>query len=299
MCSRPISTRPEPLNVVFVHGWACGWQDWSGVISRLSDDVQIGVVKLPGSPDAVPLEGAISLSKCATHVIAQADELGFERFAVVGHSMGARIAIELAANWQDRVSHLLLLDGSNVPEDPDEAVARLAEQLAQHGQQKWAEETVEAMMVDNLDPDQKRDLVNRAAHYPADVLIAYYHAMAAWDRDNFVAAVDRLACPVTIMQSTSLDENEVRRPATTHPSSLWLDVFARSGSRGCDKLPRCPDAGHFLMLEQPQLVSDSGRKNSPGSSLTTHPRSKDSTHLTNQHLKGETDMKKETENTDC
>jgi pimeloyl-ACP methyl ester carboxylesterase len=254
MCSSPISTRPEPLNVVFVHGWACGWQDWSGVTSRLSDDFQIGVVKLPGSPDAVPLKGAISLSECAAHVIAHADELGFERFAVVGHSMGARIAIELAANWQGRVSHLLLLDGSNVPEDPDEAVARLAEQLAQHGQQKWAEETVEAMMVDYLDPDQKRDLVNRAAHYPADVLIAYYHAMAAWDRDNFVAAVDRLACPVTIMQSTSLDENEVRRPATTHPSSLWLDVL-RARVRGA-VINLVSNTGHFMMLERPQLIAD-------------------------------------------
>jgi pimeloyl-ACP methyl ester carboxylesterase len=254
MCSSPISTRPEPLNVVFVHGWACGWQDWSGVTSRLSDDFQIGVVKLPGSPNAVPLKGAISLSECAAHVIAHADELGFERFAVVGHSMGARIAIELAANWQGRVSHLLLLDGSNVPEDPDEAVARIAEQLAQLGQQGWVEAAVESMMVDNLDRDQKCDILNRAAQYPADVLMAYYHAMAAWDRDNFVAAVDRLICPVTILQSTSLDENEVRRPATTHPSSLWLDVL-RARVHGA-VINLVPNTGHFMMLERPQLIAD-------------------------------------------
>ena len=55
------------------------------------------------------------LSDCAGHVIAHANDLDFDRFVLVGHSMGARIAIELAANWQERVSHLLLLDGSNVP----------------------------------------------------------------------------------------------------------------------------------------------------------------------------------------
>lgn len=96
MCSSPISNPAVPLNVIFVHGWACSWRDWSGVISCLFDYVQIGVVKFPGSPDAGPLEGAISLSECAAHVIAQADELGFERFAVVGHSM----AHGLPSNWR-------------------------------------------------------------------------------------------------------------------------------------------------------------------------------------------------------
>ena len=251
MCSSPISNPAVPLNVIFVHGWACGWQDWSGVISRLSDNVQIGVVKLPGSPDAEPLEGAISLGDCAAHLIAHADDLGFERFALVGHSMGARIAIELAAHWQGRVIDLLLLDGSQVPEDPDEAVARLAGQLAQLG---WAQAAVETMMVDNLDPDQTRDLVNRATQYPADVLMAYYYAMAAWDRDQFGAAVEQVTCPVTIMQSTSLDENEVRHPVTSHPSSRWLDALRA-------RLPQAvitlvPNTGHFMMLEQPQLIAD-------------------------------------------
>jgi pimeloyl-ACP methyl ester carboxylesterase len=254
MCSSSLSDRAEPLNVIFVHGWACGWRDWSSVSSLLPDSVHIGLAKLPGSPDAVPLEGPISLSDCAGHVIAHANDLDFDRFVLVGHSMGARIAIELAANWQERVSHLLLLDGSNVPEDPDEAVVRMAKQLAQLGQQGWAEAAFESMMVDNLDRDQKRNVVNRAAQYQADVLMAYYHAMAAWDRDNFVAAVDHLTCPITILQSTSLDKHEVRRPATAYPTSLWLDVLRARVPWALIKL--VPNTGHFIMLERPQLIAD-------------------------------------------
>lgn len=254
MRSSPSSDPAEVRCAMFVHGWACGWQDWSGVTSLLPGNVQVGLATLPGSPDAAPLDGAISLRDCAAHVISVADDLGFDRFALVGHSMGARIAVELAANWQDRVSHLLLVDGSNVPDDPDEAVARLAEQLVQVGQEGWARAAVESMMVDNLDPDQKRELVNRAARYPADVLMAYYRAMAAWDRDKFVVAVERLACAVTILQSTSLDENEVRRPVTDYSGSLWLDALhARVPSAA---ITLVPETGHFIMLEQPQLIAD-------------------------------------------
>ena len=46
------------MNVVFVHGWACGWQDWTGVTSLLPDDVDVGLSKLPGSPGGVPLKAA-------------------------------------------------------------------------------------------------------------------------------------------------------------------------------------------------------------------------------------------------
>jgi pimeloyl-ACP methyl ester carboxylesterase len=168
--------------------------------------------------------------------------------------MGARIAVELAANYEGRVSHLLLLDGSNVPEDPNVAMSRLSKELAQFGQQAWAEAAFKSMMIDNLDLDQKHNIVHRAAQYPADVLMAYYYAMASWDRDNFVAAVDKLTCPVTIFQATSLDKNEVRQFVINNPKSLWLDVLRARIPSVMIKL--VPNTGHFIMFEQPKLIAD-------------------------------------------
>ena len=241
------------MNVVFVHGWGCGWQDWTGVTSLLPDDVRICLSKLPGSPDGVPLEGKVSLKDCATQIISEADGLGFDRFTLVGHSMGARIALELAAHWPGHVSRLLLVDGSNVPEDPDKAVARLKGQLVQLGQPTWAEAAIGLMMVENLNRNQKQYLVTRAARHSANTLLAYYHAMAAWDRDDFMTALDHVTCPVTVLQSTSLDENEVRQSVTTHPSSHWLDAIRGRLSQAEIRL--VSDTGHFVMLEHPQLVS--------------------------------------------
>tara|TARA_Y100000389_G_C17435684_1_gene505353 strand:+ start:1088 stop:1876 length:789 start_codon:yes stop_codon:yes gene_type:complete len=254
MHSSPLPKKAEPLNVIFIHGWACGWRDWSYVSSLLPNSIQTGFIKLPGSPEAVSLDGAISLSDCAAHVIAYANDLDFDNFALVGHSMGARIAIELAANYEGRVSHLLLLDGSNVPEDPNVAMSRLSKELTQFGQQAWAEAAFKSMMIDNLDLDQKHNIVHRAAQYPADVLMAYYYAMASWDRDNFVAAVDKLTCPVTIFQATSLDKNEVRQLVINNPKSLWLDVLRARIPSVMIKL--VPNTGHFIMFEQPKLIAD-------------------------------------------
>lgn len=254
MHSSPQPGSADSLNVIFVHGWACGWQDWSNVTSLLPDSIQIGIVKLPGSPEAISLEGAISLNECAAHIIEYANELDFDRFALIGHSMGARIAIELASNWQERVSHLLLLDGSNVPENPDDAVVRMSNQLSQLGQQEWSKTLVESMMVNNLDQSQKKNIINRASQYSIDVLKSYYYAMAEWDSDNFVSAVDQLNCPVTIFQSTSLDKNEVRQSVTNNPKSLWIDILSTRVPLTMIKL--VPNTGHFIMFERPQLIVD-------------------------------------------
>ena len=242
------------MNVVFIHGWACGWQDWTGVTSLLPDNVRVGLAKLPGSPGGGPLAGTMRLSDCAAHVLSQADHLGFDDFVLVGHSMGARIALELAAHWPERVDRLLLIDGSNVPEDPDHAASRLADQLRQFGLNGWAETAIDSMMVDNLAPDQRDLLVARATDHPEGALLAYYHAMAAWDRDGFMPALDRITCPVTVLQSTSLDENEMRRSVTAHPASNWLDAI--SVRVPCAEIRFVKDTGHFIMLECPQLVAD-------------------------------------------
>ncbi|MFA3916309.1 alpha/beta fold hydrolase [Ruegeria hyattellae] len=241
------------MNVVFIHGWACGWQDWTSVTSLLPVNVKVGLAKLPGSPGAFPLEGAISLNDCAAHVLSEADNLDFDNFALVGHSMGARIALELAANWPRRVSRLLLIDGSNVPEDPDQATSRLAGQLEQFGRRGCAETAIESMMVNNLDPDQRWHLVTRVAQHPTNTLLAYYYAMAAWDQGDFIPALDRITCPVTVLQSTSLDEHETRRSVIAHPSSNWLDVIRARVSLAEIRL--VPDVGHFVMLECPQMVA--------------------------------------------
>jgi len=254
MLSSPQPGSVNSMNVIFVHGWACGWQDWNNVTSLLSDNIQFGIVKLPGSPGAISFDGAISLNECATHIIEYANKLDFDHFTLIGHSMGARIAIELASNWQERISNLLLLDGSNVPENPEDAVERISNQLSQLGQLEWSKMLVESMMVSNLDHNQKKSIINRASQYSTNVLKSYYYAMAEWDSDNFTSAVDKLKCPVTVFQSTSLDKYEVRQSVTNNPESLWIDTLNTRAPLANIKL--VPNTGHFIMIERPQLVAN-------------------------------------------
>lgn len=255
------------LNVIFVHGWGCGCQDWRSVKPLLFDRIRPGFVDLLSIIDCSAMHGLRNLSEAAEQVIFFADEIGFERFALVGHSMGARIAADIAAHHTERVSRLLLLDGSNLPEDPEIAEERLSNEIKRLGQEKWAELTINSMMVENLETDLKLSMVKRLANYPIQVLLDYYYAMAKWDRDQFLPAINKIECPVTIMQATTLDSSEKRHSVISNPSSRWIDGFSTYIPKS--KIVLLPGTGHFVMLEHPKAISDWVNKNE--SFLNTNP----------------------------
>jgi pimeloyl-ACP methyl ester carboxylesterase len=80
--------------VVLLHGFPQTVEAWSGVSPLLTD---AGL-----RPVALELHGA-SLADAADEVLAGADELGIDRFDVVGHDWGGAVAWKLAADRPDRL----------------------------------------------------------------------------------------------------------------------------------------------------------------------------------------------------
>ena len=58
-----------------------------------------------------PLGAGYALADYAHDVLRVAEQLGWQRFALLGHSLGAIISVQLAGALPDRVSHLALIDG--------------------------------------------------------------------------------------------------------------------------------------------------------------------------------------------
>jgi 2-hydroxy-6-oxonona-2,4-dienedioate hydrolase len=94
--------------IVFLHGsgpGASGWSNFQANISALSGSFRVLAVDMPGwgqsdSPqpdDRDHVEALVMLL----------DELGIERAAVVGNSMGGMTAIRFAVEHPDRISHLI------------------------------------------------------------------------------------------------------------------------------------------------------------------------------------------------
>lgn len=106
---RDTGPRAAPA-IIFLHGFGSSLQTWDEVAGALEGDFRVIRLDLPG----FGLTGADSTgdySDARSHAVIQAlmGRLGLERVALVGSSMGGRIAWSFASAHPERVSRLVLM----------------------------------------------------------------------------------------------------------------------------------------------------------------------------------------------
>jgi pimeloyl-ACP methyl ester carboxylesterase len=163
---------------------------------------------------------------------------------VVGHSMGGRVAIELAVKAPERVELLVLLDTGAHPAAPAEAETRL--KLVDLGHREGMAAVVEAWLPEMVAPDTPmalRDEIGRMLQRctPADFDRQQRALLSRPDRRDALAAI---SCP-TLVVTGELDGFS---PPAQHEAMAAALPRAR--------LHIVPRAGHMLPLEAPELVTN-------------------------------------------
>ncbi len=98
--------------VIALHGWL----DNAATFSRLApllDGVRIVALDLPGHghSDHRPVGAAYNIWDYAHDVLQTAEQFGWQKFSLLGHSMGAIVSVLLAGAMPDRIDRLALIDG--------------------------------------------------------------------------------------------------------------------------------------------------------------------------------------------
>lgn len=106
---RDTGPRDAPA-VLLLHGFGASLQTWDAWSAELEPSARVVRLDLPGfgltGPDPT---GDYSDTRAVTILVALMDRLGLTRAAVVGHSMGGRIAWKFAASHPEYVSRLVLM----------------------------------------------------------------------------------------------------------------------------------------------------------------------------------------------
>lgn len=219
-------------SLLLLSGLLCDDTVWSDVAGILSATVDTRIVNFPDFN---------SITRMAEHVLKTAPE----RFAVAGHSMGGRVALEMARLAPERLQRIALLDtGVHPRRDTEvESRGRLVALAREHGMAALAAEWLPPMMgasqarIDELMP-RLTAMVERAT---PDSFAAQNAALL--ERPEAAAILASIDVPLLLV-SGRFDKWS---PLAQH------EEMQRS-SRGA-RLVTIDDAGHMAPIEQPGAVA--------------------------------------------
>lgn len=116
----------DGLPVLALHGWLDNAASFDR-LAPLLPDLRIVALDLPGHGRSQHRpSGFYTFIDYVADVAHVADALGWQKFALLGHSLGAGVGALLAGTWPDRVRRLVLLEGLGPMSDAD---ARAPERL--------------------------------------------------------------------------------------------------------------------------------------------------------------------------
>jgi len=84
--------------VVVIHGGGGDARTWLRNIEELSSSYTVYAPDLPGYGDSQPLNGRYYIPELTDFLDDFSDNLGLERFHLVGHSLGGGVALNYALN---------------------------------------------------------------------------------------------------------------------------------------------------------------------------------------------------------
>jgi pimeloyl-ACP methyl ester carboxylesterase len=108
-----LAGNPNNPPIILIHGWGSHRGVWRQTIPALQEKyycVSVDLLGFGGSDK--PEDGDYSLPMQGARIVYIAEQLGFKRFSLIGHSMGGQIAFHIAAMLApERVDKLVSVSG--------------------------------------------------------------------------------------------------------------------------------------------------------------------------------------------
>src|SRR5512141_2768902 len=93
--------------VIFLHGWLGSWRFWWPTMQQLSQRYRTYAFDLWGYGDSSKLPNLYSFDAYANLLQAFMDEMGIWQASLVGHSLGALVALRFATAEPDRADRVM------------------------------------------------------------------------------------------------------------------------------------------------------------------------------------------------
>ncbi|HLK88719.1 MAG TPA: alpha/beta hydrolase [Polyangia bacterium] len=222
---------PDRASTLFIHGAGAGAALWSMVLARVARHTHAIAVDLPGHGPSEIGARPLTLERYRDAVGGLAGTLCLGPSVLVGHSLGALVALAAALAWPDKVRALVLCAAApRMTVEPE--VFRLLRDEPEHFVAWLADHALSP----RAKPVIRQGFLAAAAPTPAEIATADFQIVQATD---LAARVEEVACPITWLDGA---DDRIVPPAL------------REGRRG--QVVTIPAAGHLLPIEAPAAIAE-------------------------------------------
>lgn len=116
--------RGKGTPLVLLHGFPLDHHLWDEVSSLLEDTFDLILPDLRGFGESTTLDTPYTMDDYASDIAGLLDQLGIQKAAVAGHSMGGYVALAFARLYPERVSGLALVSSQVLADPPDRKAGR-------------------------------------------------------------------------------------------------------------------------------------------------------------------------------
>jgi pyruvate dehydrogenase E2 component (dihydrolipoamide acetyltransferase) len=234
--ARGVGTVP----ILFIHGLGGDLDNWMFVQPPLSEGRATYAVDLPGhGGSSKHLAGLNAMTDVADLLVAFMDQLTIDRVHLVGHSMGAAVAVSISRQCRERVASLTLLSPAGLGYEPSPLFISALIEAANRREVSTLlkmlvadESTVTRRMVDDLLKYKRLDGVPNALRQLAALLVNDSHRQLS-------EALGGIDSPVHVILGA---QDRILLPSASDklPDSILLSVVE--------------DAGHMAHMERSSKV---------------------------------------------
>lgn len=245
MTSSLVSIGSGDRHVLAVHGWFGSAQGWGSLPEFLDRSTYTyAFMDLRGYGGRQEVAGEFTMEEAAADAITLAGELGWDRFSVIGHSMGAKVAHQMLLQAPDRLDKLVGLNPVPPGAVPmDEQGWELFSGAAANAGNRAA--IIDFTTGSKLTATFINHVVRHSLENSNQAAFAAY--LHAWAKTDFSGKVQPdTSTPVKVIVG-------VNDPALSADvmEKTWLVCFPEA------EMTILPDAGHYPMFESPVSLATS------------------------------------------
>lgn len=231
--------RGKPLTLL--HGYPLDHHIWDAVIPMLENDFDLILPDLRGFGKSTTVESPYTLDDFASDIAGLLDQLGIEKTAIAGHSMGGYVALAFAKLYPGRVSGLGMVSSQALADSPERKEGRYksAAEVAEKGTQGVVETMTAKLSPDKPIQTSARQIMEKQS--PA-AFVGALKAMA--ERNDATALLNEFKFPVVLVHGDADELIPIERAREI--KAVIPDAH----------LVELKGVGHLPMMEAPEKTAE-------------------------------------------